>query len=242
MLDIGILQKMYIQCFADDKPETTANVVDGSDRFTLLINPETISRKYAIEYSDGHLPNTNQQPKYFATKPEEFKLDILFDSTGVVVNAGILPGAVASLLDDSATDVSGKIKTLKKFLYVYDGQSHKPPYVKVFWGSDDGFFKGILTGLDIDYKLFRTDGKPIRAVAHVSLISTVHPETAVKLEDNQSPDITHVRIFKAGDRFTKQVEKIYDDPNFYTDVARANKMVSFRKINIGDSIQYPPTK
>lgn len=242
MLNMGKLEKMWIESYADDQPGTAPESVDGNTRFVLLVNPETIARKFEVEYSDGNLPNTNQQPKYFRTKPEEFKLDILFDGTGVVKDSGFPGSGLVSMLEDSDNDVSSKIETLKKFCYKYDGETHKPFYVKICWGSADGFFKGILTGLDIDYKLFRPDGKPIRAMAHLSLISSVHPQTAVLLEDNHSPDITHQRVFKGGDKFTLLAGKIYGDPNYYTDVARANGMLSYRRISQGSVINFPPLK
>jgi hypothetical protein len=225
MLDMGKLEKMWIESYADLEQGTQPEMVNGKSRFTLLMNPETISRKFQVEYTDSNLPNTNQQPRYFRTKPEEFKLDILLDGTGVVKDSGFPGSALLSVLEDSDNDVSAQIDTLKQFCYKYEGDLHRPYYVKLCWGSADGFFTGILTGLDIDYKLFRPDGKPIRAIVHLSLISATHP---------------HQRVFKGGDRFALLTNSIYGDPNYYTDVARANNMLSFRRVAIGATINFPP--
>jgi len=155
--------------------------------FVLLVNPETLSRKFEVEYSDGNLPNTNQQPKYFRTKPEEFKLDILFDGTGVVRTRGSRAAGWSVCWRIRTTMSARGSETLKNSVINMTGRRTSLFYVKICWGSTDGFFKGILTGLDIDYKLFRPDGKPIRAMAHLSLISSVHPQTAVLLEDKPFP-------------------------------------------------------
>jgi nucleoid-associated protein YgaU len=57
-----------------------------------------------------------------------------------------------------------------------------------------------------------------------------------------SPDITHERTFKAGDKFALLGYRIYNDSNYYLDVARANRMNSFRRIAIGNKIKFPPVK
>ena len=242
MLEMGKIEKLWIESFLDNEAGSQPRNIEGKTKFYALVNPENFTRKYAIEYVDQNVPNTTQQAKYFRTKPEEFKLDLLIDGTGVVKDAGIINIGIANPFEDSDNDVTARIELLKKFCYSYEGEIHRPCYIKICWGTTDGLFKGILTSLDIDYKLFRPDGKPIRAMAHLSLISALNPEEAVRLEDNRSPDITHQRIFKAGDRFTLLINKIYNDQQYYIDVARANKMPGFRKIAQGTKINFPPIK
>lgn len=243
MLEMGKIEKMYIEAYPDNtfSPDRRLTI-QGTSRFTLLMNPETISRKYGIEYVDDQRNGTANPGKYWRSKPEEFKLDILFDSTGVIRDAGILPDRVVNPFDDSNKDVTAQIQLLKDFCYHFDGEIHRPHYIKICWGTEDFLFKGAITALDTDYKLFRPDGKPIRAVVHLSIISALDESQARRLEDARSPDITHQRIFKAGDRYALLVNKIYNDPNYYIDVAKANKMPGFRKIAQGTKINFPPVK
>ena len=45
---------------------------------------------------------------------------------------------------------------------------------------------GVLQSLDIDYKLFTPEGKPLRAIAHLGLISSINPTDAALASDLQS--------------------------------------------------------
>ena len=76
----------------------------------------------------------------------------------------------------------------------------------------------------------------------MDLQSTVAPDEFVKQIGFESPDITHKRIFLAGQHFTLLSNSIYNNTNYYTDVAKANKMLSFRKIEQGTAIYFPPVK
>jgi nucleoid-associated protein YgaU len=221
---------------------------DAPTKFTLLVNPETYTRKYAVEFVPDSTPNTTSKAIYYKNKPEEFKIDVLFDATGVVKDGGLLNIAIVNpFSDDTGSDVSGQITKLLDFCYTYSGDIHRPNYLKITWGDlgntkDAGIFKGVLTSIDIDYKLFRPDGKPLRAVAHLTLLSALDPATAVLMEDPKSPDVTHQRVFKASDHFTLLAEKVYDDLNYYIDVAKANKMPGFRRVAQGTKINLPPLK
>lgn len=251
MFDTGKITKRFIEAYGDAAFTDGPLAKGGSPKpteFTLLVNPETYTRKYSVEYVDDKRANTANRGLYFRTKPEEFKIDILFDATGVVVEGGLLNVAIVNPFgNDNANDVSGQITILKNFCYTYSGEIHRPNYLKITWGDlgdteSGGIFKGVMTSMDIDYKLFRPDGKPLRAVAHLTLMSVIDPATAVKLEDPKSPDVTHQRVFNAGDHFTLLTNKVYEDLNYYIDVAKANKMLSFRKVAIGTKIILPPLK
>ena len=62
------------------------------------------------------------------------------------------------------------------------------------------------------------------------------------LENPLSPDITHERLFKAHDRLPLMTDKIYENPNYYIDVAKANGLTSFRKIAAGTKLFFPPVE
>ena len=57
-----------------------------------------------------------------------------------------------------------------------------------------------------------------------------------------SPDITHQRLFKADDRFDLVVARIYQNPQYYIDVAKANGLTGFRKIKTGTKLFFPPVE
>ena len=64
----------------------------------------------------------------------------------------------------------------------------------------------------------------------------------VAKENKNSPDLTHVRTFKMNDTLALMSESIYQNNTFYIDVAKNNKLLSFRKLSTGQKIKFPPIK
>jgi hypothetical protein len=231
-------QKMRIAAYRDSQYPKGGEI----KTFDVQINPETITRSMSLNYSGDVHPGSAQPAVYFNTAPEEFTVDILFDGTGAVTNAGpVNAGAVGSVLS-LINDVSSQIKKLKDCLYYVDGERHRPNFIAVFYGTDDITFYGVLTSLNIDYKLFSPTGNPLRAIAHLSLKSSIDVKDSAAEQNASSPDLTHQRIFKADSQFTLMSNDIYNDVNRYIDVAKANKLLSFRKIKTGTVINFPPIK
>ena len=96
--------------------------------------------------------------------------------------------------------------------------------------------------MDIDYTLFRKDGRPIRAKVKCVFKGTVDYKLMVAKEKKSSPDLTHERTVKMNDRLSLLAEDIYENNSYYIDVARNNKLLSFRNITLGQKIKFPPIK
>lgn len=231
------LEKLRIEAY-EDSAFSKQVIVDGIRQFQTLINPETITRKIGIEYSEVKEKGNKNNGNYFKNKPEDFKLDILFDATGIIPSTNEFKFTT----DLTLKDVSAEIELLKKFCVDTNGDTHRPHFLKLFWGAGDSFFKGALTALDIDYKLFTPDARPIRAIAHISLVAAISATDAVLLEAAKSPDITHERQIETSDSIHLLCNKFYKNSGYYTDVAKANKLNSFRKIKTGSKILFPPIK
>ena len=101
-------------------------------------------------------------------------------------------------------------------------------------------FKGVLTEMDITFKLFKPDGTPLRATASAKFTGFIEDNLRVAMENNTSPDLTHVRIVKEGDTLPLMSQRIYGDSKYYLEVAKANKITIFRKLKVGQLIFFPP--
>jgi len=88
--------------------------------------------------------------------------------------------------------------------------------------------------------MFQPSGVPLRAVITAGFADSSDDTTRVALEQNQSPDLTHVRLVKAGDNLPSLCYKIYGDSSYYLDVARVNRIDQFRKLEPGTKIFFPP--
>lgn len=237
---------MYFEAYTDATFGTKVAVtVPGQTepgKFVLQANPETYSRRMAVEFAPEASARTPESSaKYAGHQPEEFKIDILLDGTGVLTAGSAFKLAIPNPFDTgTALDVNEQIEGLRLLCAAVDGEAHRPHFVKVVWGAL--LFKGAVKGFDVDYKLFNKAGLPIRAMVHVTLSSALAPELAAAAADLKSPDITHERVFRAGDRFALSAYKIYKDVNYYIDVAKANQMAGFRKMKFGTKLKYPPIK
>ncbi|MEZ4794834.1 MAG: LysM peptidoglycan-binding domain-containing protein [Flavobacteriaceae bacterium] len=224
-MSTGELKKLKVTGYKDDK--FTQKVGDGE--FTTLLNPEKYTLKYKVEYTEAQGQGTSAtQPKFVRTPPEEFELDFLFDRTGVIKGQ-----------DDSSGDgIIDDLEQFKKIVFDYSGDEHKPNYVMVGWGTL--LFKGTLLEMSIEFKLFGSDGTPLRAVVKTKFKGSVEEDLRVAKENNNSPDLTHIRVVNEGDTLPLMTFKIYGDSKYYLEVAKANKLQNFRKLKVGQKIMFPP--
>ena len=94
--------------------------------------------------------------------------------------------------------------------------------------------------MDITFKLFKSDGTPLRATATAKFKGFIEDNLRVALENNTSPDLTHVRIVTEGDTLPLMTYRIYGDSKYYLEVAKVNKITNFRKLKVGQQIFFPP--
>ncbi|MFT3933655.1 MAG: LysM peptidoglycan-binding domain-containing protein [Chitinophagaceae bacterium] len=219
--DLSQLEKLYIISYADPG----YNRIIGPPIFAL-INPETYTYRYRIDFSDTQAPGTSAVAlKFNKIPPQEFNFDFLFDGTGVI--------------SDDIIPVADQLELFRIRLLQYQGDIHRPYYLKIHWGTL--LFKGVLTAMDIEFKLFSPDGSPLRAVAKCTFKGTIEEGLRVAIENAMSPDITHERLTTATDKLPVMTQRIYNDKKYYIDIARFNQVDSFRNISSGTRLFFPPT-
>ncbi|WEN13752.1 hypothetical protein PY254_10900 [Rhodanobacter sp. AS-Z3] len=228
MADSGKHGKMLILAFADSKAAENGGLAEADASFEALINPETYTLSYKLKFSEGGQGqgSSGKQLKYEYTEPSEMAFEFLFDNTGII--------------DGEARDsIADDLATFKKILIDYQGDAHEPRHFKLVWGKNS-IFKGRVTAVDILYKLFKSDGTPIRATAKVTFKSSIEEEKRAAKEDKQSADLTHVRRVKLGDTLPLLCKQIYGDPRYYLQVADRNDLSNFRHLTPGMTLHFPP--
>jgi nucleoid-associated protein YgaU len=55
-----------------------------------------------------------------------------------------------------------------------------------------------------------------------------------------SPDLTHRVTVAQGDILPLMTYEVYDDQNYYLQVAKVNKLKNFRKLKAGTTLVFPP--
>ncbi len=233
LLSLGSNNKMTIIAYSD--PGYSAQVTT----FSVQVNPEGYKLSYKAEYDDTQAPGSSgANLRFTKILPDEMTFEFLFDNSGVLVPASLLPAVFNPFGSGSSTDVTGQLNTFMGTVIDYNGSTHEPYYVQLVWGTL--MFSGRLTQLDVDYTLFGSDGTPIRAVAKATFKSSTADTQQAQNNDNQSPDITHSRVFQVSDSFTLLADQIYGSQTHYLDAASFNKLNSFRKIPQGTQLYFPP--
>lgn len=218
----GKLEKLKIIAF------NNADYSEEQGSFTAMLNPETYTIDYKIDYQEGQGQGTSgAQLRFTGIKPQEFAFELLIDSTGIVDG-------------NPRESVEDDINTLRDLLLKYEGDIHEPKHFKVIWGSL--LFKGRCLGLNIATKLFNPDGKPIRAVCKVTFNGSLEDNLRVAEERRSSPDLTHYRLVKEGDTLPLMCYRIYGSSAYYIQVARVNGITNVRNVKSGMELFFPPLK
>ncbi len=228
------LEKLKIHVYKDKKRDSKPNT------FEAMFNPESYSLKYENVYQGFQGINTSgREAKYSLTKPEELSLKLILDDTGVQGYFGLAMAALVSNVV-GLNDVYKQVQRFLKLTCYMDGDIHEPKYLKVQWG--DLIFDCRLKSVEVNYTLFNRRGQPLRAELDTVFSGSIENSKRVKKEGKNSPDLTHTRTVKAGDKLHLMAQEIYGDPSYYIQLARANNLNNLRKLKIGTNIKLPPIK
>lgn len=226
----GALKKLVITAYSD--PELTTGKKVGE--YTTMLNPEKYSFQYKAEYQEIQASGESDKSlQYIRSLPADLDLEFLFDRTGIFG-----PVKAAPTEKEKNDGVEIDIREFKNITFNYNGDIHKPNYLKINWGTLD--FSCILSELNIEYKLFAPNGMPLRAIAKAKFKTFENQEKIIAKQNKKSPDLTHSRIVVEGDTLPLMTFRIYGDSKYYLEVAKANKLTTFRKLKAGQIIVFPP--
>lgn len=251
---LGIIDKMRIEVFP-----TKEYTEPPSKTIFVQVNPEKYSLRHDVDFNEEQaLGTSGSSLKFNRINSEEASFEFLFDSSGVIPPGKIKEGKGEESLLDKVSDITDAIKPamvkpfaevetiekeveeFKKLLMGYNGETHETSFLRVLWGGYSLDCR--LKNMEIEYTLFRKDGRPIRAKVNCTFKKTIDYNLMLAVENKTSPDLTHQRTAKMNDRLLLLAEDIYQNENYYIDVAKANGMLTFRNLDIGQKIQFPPVK
>lgn len=219
MSDNGELERILVKAY--DDPQCQG---DGIATFDAYVNPNEITLAYEMEYDSGQGSGTTASRMEFKkVKPGDLSLTFFLDGTGA---------------NGRPLDVQDKIQSFQS-VTGYNGDIHRPNYLKVAWGNLT-VKRCVLKSASIAYKLFKSNGVPLRAIITAVFTDFADDETRVAMAQDQSPDLTHMRLIKAGDTLPQLCTEIYGDPQLYRQVAQANGLVHFRQLAPGTRVRFPP--
>lgn len=214
----GELEKLLIKAYAE---------ADYSGKpvaeFKVDFNPQEYAQVYDVEYQRQQGEGTTGSPVVFRKiKPQEYKFKLMFDGTGTC---------------GEKVEVYDRIQEFFKVVG-YDGEIHRPRYLKLLWGKLES--KSVLLKADITYKLFYSDGRPLRAIMDATFSENTDDSTRVAEANDQSPDLMRRVTVKEGDTLPLLCYRAYSDQNYYLQVAQVNELDDFRSLQVGQQLVFPP--
>jgi nucleoid-associated protein YgaU len=219
MSERGTLEKLLIKAY--EKADFSGTPVG---EFESFINPNEITLAYEMEWDAAQgSGTTGSRMNFKKMKPGDMSLTFFIDGTGA---------------NGTKVDVQEKIQQFQT-VTGYNGNIHRPNYLKVVWGTLQ-VKRCVLKTASIAYKLFKPNGVPLRAVITAAFADSSDDQTRVAMAQDSSPDLTHVRLVKAGDTLPTLCYGIYGDPSYYLEVAQANGIDDFRNLRPGARIVFPP--
>lgn len=218
----GLLVKMVIIPFEDS--ETVQIGPPAGPPFIAQFNPESFTVNNEMDYGpdDPAQGDDGDEAKFRNIKPRTFSFDFFLDGTG----AG-----------GDKREVLLQIE-LFKLTIGFSGKIHRPRFLVLNWGTF--IATCVLESFSVNYKLFRPNGTPLRAV--LSATFKEHKPKALKelIKNLSSPDIVHAHLVKAGEHLSLITYRNYKDPSLYVKVARANGLDTVRRVETGQTLYFPP--
>ncbi|MBN2238798.1 MAG: hypothetical protein JW712_03410 [Dehalococcoidales bacterium] len=221
------LQKLKILAY--DKPERVGTP-GTDDTFEAMFNPTSYSLTYKNDiciYKSAD--SIGSESRFSQSEPSELSITLLLDKTGAT------SFGVERLL--GSTDISTDVQKFLKITRDVDPDMHEPKYLKVTWGTLE--FDCRLASVEIKYTLFSRSGNPLRAELAVRFQSDTRP---IDQSNKNSADLTRVSTVNGSDTLPLLAAKMYDDPLYYMQIAMANGLNNFRKLEPGRSLVFPPLK
>ncbi|RMG75954.1 MAG: peptidoglycan-binding protein [Bacteroidetes bacterium] len=215
---------LTIFSYTEDPGDNPSRPSDA-DTFVAPINPERFSHRRTVRFNEeenaSDKGDTAQNQGY---GEDTVTFDLVFDGTG----------AIPEVEDDVVT----YIEKLEKVAYDYESEIHMPRYLVMVWGEFG--FKCKLQSLSVEYQLFKPDGTPLRAKASLTLRGHLSPKARELKGDSRSPDLTRIRTIRQGDALPLLCQEFYGSPLYYLQVAEANSLSSFRDLEVGSQLIFPP--
>lgn len=219
MADRGTLERLVIKAY--EKADYSGSPID---EFEAYVNPSEITIAYEVEYDAAQgAGTTGSRMNFKKMKPGDLSLTFFIDGTGA---------------NGRPIDCQEKVEEFQS-VTGYNGNIHRPNYLKLAWGTLQ-IKRCVLKSASIAYKQFKSDGIPLRAVITATFTDSSDDQTRVALAQDQSADLTHVRLIKAGETLPGLCYEIYGDPFRYLQVAAVNRLDNFRRLEPGTRVLFPP--
>lgn len=203
-------------------------VIRGKDdkitgTITVDFNPSEYSISYTPNYKDeSGVAQAKAVPEFLKNAKSSLSLKLTLD--------GFTQAKTHK--ESNAADILDSVKKLRSLTQISE-ELHKPPKCEFRWGSVS--YLGFVSNLSIQFTMFSSEGKPLRATVNMTITGT--DTNAVAL---QSPDRTKRYVLSQDTPLYLVAYDAYDDPAQWRQIAVANGIRNPRKLKSGMVLKIPP--
>jgi nucleoid-associated protein YgaU len=216
---------------------------DQFEEIVVQYNPNSLAFDKKPKIAAINIPGLDSPLQQFVRgEMETLTVELFFDSTekGTGENA------------ESVTKETDKFYGLVKI----DPETHAPPICTFIWGQKfpgDSLpemyqnqrrteFKGLVTGVKSEFKLFSPEGTPLRAVLTISMNEYKPLHEQLQQLNLQSPDHTRSHVLGRGETLASVASDFYLHPQEWRHIAEANAIDDPRRLSPGTTLLLPPLR
>jgi hypothetical protein len=217
------LEKLELELYSEQTFARAKHI----ETFHVLFNPTEYARTASNSYNRQQPPNRSRPTSSFGHgNPDTITMSLIFDGTGVVPSDPPVIQRVTKFLDMAR----------------YRGDAHKPPYIRLRWGGQDGglSFTCAMKTATATFTLFDRNGQPLRAKVSATFEEVVDEPTRQGEEDTQSADLHQVWTVQAAESLDGIAATVYGDPAYWREIARVNRLANPRALAPGQRLRLPP--
>lgn len=193
--------------------------------YVVMFNPERIQESMHVVIDEEEATGSQQaRQRFVLVKAPRFSFDFLIDGTGA---------------SGDKREVELEIGLFKETVS-FNGKLHRAPILLLIWGTY--IATAVLTSMQIEYKMFRPNGTPLRALIRCQFAGHAERILELLISNLLSSDLTHQRTVREGDTLPNMCNQIYESPRFYLEVARTNGLTNFRRLKSGSELFFPPVE
>ena len=186
----------------------------------LHFNPSEYKLKKENTFAEVPIPGLQSPPlQYVRGGARVLTMDVLVDTS------------------DDLSNVREKYVAKIETLVAQNEKLHAPPIVEFVWAEQ--VFRGVLQSLEVNYVLFHSDGKPLRAKLSLSLKEYRPVDVRLKSESLTSADVEKRYVARAGETLSSISAAVFRDPARWREIAIANGITDPRRIEPGTVLTVP---